>query len=81
MLLTGKTTEKMIFIANTDNGTETNHIWYNDDQEKTSQLVPASSVDEICGDMESPWDWDELESLEQLNAELYGFSFTTDPEY
>ena len=65
------------FIAQTENGTVTNQTWFNDDETQESKLVHAGHVSEIIGD----GDETEYDSLDDLNAELYGMSFTETPQF
>lgn len=65
------------FIAQTENGIVTNQTWFNDWDAQESRLVHAGHVPEIVGDGDDI----EYESLEDLNADLLGISFTVEPQY
>jgi len=69
-----------ILVAITENGVITGKVWANDDEQKESSLVFAGDIAEIIGDMSSE-ELSEYGTLEALNADLYGFSFTETRKY
>lgn len=61
-------------------GIRTGPVFYNNQVEETSEEIHVGSIPEIIGDTS----WEELmmySSLDELNKELTGLSFTDEPEY
>lgn len=53
--------------------------WYNDDIGQRSSIINAADVAEICGETQL---WvEKFNSLEELNEECYGFSFSEEAKY
>lgn len=69
----------MTTVAQTTNGNITGKVWFNDFDQRESKLVNTSDIAEIIGES-SEW-VNGFSSLEALNAEIYGISFTETPVY
>lgn len=68
----------MITVAMTENGI--GKIWFNNDSKQESALVFTGDVPEIIGDMTNE-EFESYDDIEQINAQLYGMSFTEKPTY